>query len=295
MFTMASYLPHILLLVLAVVSITYGDPSDPYAPECAPPPSVTVPPGNGSTTTEYPQMAPIEKCCPQCSNCVDIGGYCMIKWITELVPQWCDFEETKECKDYGCKCCIKCGDDSCSTCVQTGGECRSECRADEQEDTDNQCTYYNNGSGCKCCKKCEATSECTDASGKCVTNPNDCPLGTFASTGCCGGCYCCKPVLQEANPGDCSDNGAYCSETEECASGFWSKFGACLKTLTVAGLESTELGYCCVPKVAATRREINLVAGARNIERPPYGLNGAAVHPERPKYGRRSHPKYLQD
>jgi len=201
----------------------------------------------------------------------------MIKWITELLPQCCDFETERDCKDYGCKCCIKCGDDTCSPCVQTGGECRAECRADEHEDKENKCQFYDNGNGCKCCKKCEANPECTDNFGFCVTNPIDCPRGTFPSTGCCGGCFCCKPVMEESEDGACSENGAYCSETDECAAGFWSEFGACFKTVTVQGLESTESGYCCVPKVKAPSRR-DFIHQNPNLDGP----------------GRR-HPKYLRD
>ncbi|CAL4158111.1 unnamed protein product, partial [Meganyctiphanes norvegica] len=134
-------------------------------------------------------------------------------------------------------------------CVQTGGECRIECRTDELEDKTNQCSYYNDGSGCKCCKKCEANYECIEAYGICATDPEWCPYGTYASTGCCGGCYCCKPVWTPVKGGQCDTyDGAYCSETDECAPGYYPCFGECFAPYYSEGHTRIEQGYCCVPK-----------------------------------------------
>ncbi|CAL4140764.1 unnamed protein product, partial [Meganyctiphanes norvegica] len=127
--------------------------------------------------------------------------------------------------------------------------CRTKCRAREQEDTINVCSYHNGGvDGCKCCKSCEAEDECTHAQGICRTNHDDCPHGTYASTGCCGGCYCCKPVLQVIPDTNCAIKDGYCSETPECENGYYSCFGECSKTIHNSGLNTTVFGYCCINK-----------------------------------------------
>ncbi|CAL4124255.1 unnamed protein product [Meganyctiphanes norvegica] len=243
----------IIIVLLSLLPVSFGDlATHVYPDHCKPPPGYNNSKGD-DTTPGYITMMPVERCCPQCDKCKHLGGFCALKWAVKLYPQCCDFEPVEPCRDYGCKCCIKCGSDECSRCVETGGNCRLVCRAGELEDEINVCSYYNNGTGCKCCKSCEATSECTDAYGICVTDPYNCPTGTYASTGCCGGCYCCKPVLVPNLPSGCQETGAYCATTGDCAIGFYSCFGDCIKTLYIGGLYTTELGFCCTPKQKASR------------------------------------------
>ncbi|CAL4243333.1 unnamed protein product, partial [Meganyctiphanes norvegica] len=114
---------------------------------------------------------------------------------------------------------------------------------------------------------CELTDECADVFGKCHTDPSDCPVGSAASTGCCGGCFCCKPVLQPIpnipGPGGCQEAGSYCSETDDCAAGYYACFGQCIKSIWQGGLHRTELGYCCVPKVTG-----NVAVPGRSVALP---------------------------
>ncbi|CAL4122619.1 unnamed protein product [Meganyctiphanes norvegica] len=231
-----------------------------YEYYCEPPAGAILPPSNDTTILPYPILKPIEKCCPACYECEHLAGHCKLRWITHLYPEWCDFKTPYPCRDYSCTCCVKCAEDKCSDCVQTGGNCRVECRSDEKEDKKNLCKYSDQiqqGGGCKCCKLCEPTPYCLDLYGICHTHPDDCPTGSAATTGCCGGCYCCKPTLQPipatgGSPGGCYEPGSYCSETDDCSPGYYACFGQCIKTLWHAGLQSTELGYCCVPKATGS-------------------------------------------
>merc|ERR1719369_1785458 len=275
-----------IIVLLSLLGGAFGNPdTHVYSEECAPP----EPGFGGNATTPSPgyvTLKPIERCCPQCDQCKEVGGFCALKWAVELYPSCCDFAPVEECRDYSCKCCIKCSDDECSPCVQTGGNCRKECRAEELEDEINLCSYNNNGTGagtgCKCCKKCEAQSECTDAEGICVTDPANCLHGTFASTGCCGGCYCCKPVLQPVIGSVCEQTNGICSETgEDCPAGYYGCFGECSKTTFAAGLQSVELGYCCIPKQTASQ-------GTGRIDQLALMMNQAQQ-----QHGRRNHPKQL--
>jgi len=242
-----------IIILLSLLGVTLGNIHTHIYDEDCKPPFDQPNPNDTTTTGSYITMKPIERCCPQCEQCKHNGGFCALRWAVDLYPQCCDFDPIEPCRDYGCRCCIKCNDDKCSPCIETGGECRKECRAGEVEDKTNTCSYHNNGTGCKCCKTCEATSECTDAQGKCVTDPNDCHQGTFASTGCCGGCYCCKPILEPIPDTPCERTGGICSETgEDCPTGYYACFGECSKTTFIAGLKSIQLGFCCIPKQAAS-------------------------------------------
>ncbi|CAL4143249.1 unnamed protein product, partial [Meganyctiphanes norvegica] len=108
-----------------------------YPEHCKPSPGFEGNDTSNGTTPSYVTLRPVERCCPQCDKCKHLGGFCALKWAVELYPQCCDFEPVEPCRDYSCKCCIKCGDDKCSPCVETGGNCRAECRAGELEDEKN--------------------------------------------------------------------------------------------------------------------------------------------------------------
>ncbi|CAL4124254.1 unnamed protein product, partial [Meganyctiphanes norvegica] len=231
----------------------------------------------GLTTPDYVTLRPIERCCPQCEKCKHVGGFCALKWAVHLYKECCDFDPVEHCRDYSCKCCVICGDDKCSPCIETGGNCRKVCRADEQIDWINKCSFYkDDGEGCQCCKRCEATYECTDAYGHCKPNKEYCPHGTYASTGCCGGCTCCKPVQQPVVDSYCEYAGGYClqGDEHECAAGYYKCFGECSETQTHGGLKSVVLGTCCVPKKTGPVHPI------RSIDQFDQVMQGARRHPK---------------
>ncbi|CAL4060912.1 unnamed protein product [Meganyctiphanes norvegica] len=236
-----------IIVLLSLLGVAVGNIlTHKYPVECAPPFNKT---DDATTTVGYVTLSPLERCCTCTHECKELGGFCALRWAMDIYPHCCDFTPAIPCKDYSCTCCIKCADDKCSPCVETGGECRKECRVREQEDTVNKCEYHNGGEdGCKCCKNCEATDECTGAEGICRPNADDCPFGTYASTGCCGGCYCCKPALQVIPDTNCALKDSYCSETPECENGYYSCFGECSKTIYNSGLSKTVFGYCCIRK-----------------------------------------------
>ncbi|CAL4062287.1 unnamed protein product, partial [Meganyctiphanes norvegica] len=220
-----------------------------YTESCKPSEGYNYPNGTSSDYLVLQPLRPIERCCPCSDECKHKGGSCILNWAAHLYPKCCDFTPVEPCRDYSCVCCIRCDSDKCSPCVQTGGNCREHCRTNELEDKTNVCSYYNGGSGCKCCKKCQANPECIEAEGICATDPEWCPYGTYASTGCCGGCYCCKPAWTPVIGGPCDNtDGAYCSETPECEPGFYSCFGECYAAYYNGVHRREEQGYCCAPK-----------------------------------------------
>ncbi|CAL4058874.1 unnamed protein product [Meganyctiphanes norvegica] len=230
----------LLLLLLQTASVLSSPATHVYKPNCAPPDSATTP---ATTTADYIGLYPIEYCCPETHDCKHLGGFCALNWIIGAVLPKCDYEQPL-CKDYGCTCCIKCGADKCSKCTETGGNCRTQCRSDEMHDLFSKCTYP----GCYCCKKCTMKNECIEAKGTCAPNHYDCPGGTAASSGCCGGCFCCKPELQKLLACE-RKTGSYCAATEDgCVEGYYACFGECEATSFHNGLRKPVVGYCCSPK-----------------------------------------------